>query len=119
MNRGTVLSMRSASTPIKLITALQMIKPEGHTLVCVCACVRACVFVCVYAYLCVCVCGLFFNLFLIQQHTKEDEVFFFVCLFSFGDKYIDTWLWVYDSTKIFPFLVFCSGMQDIGFFADI
>lgn len=32
------LSMQSASTPIKLITALQMIKPEGHTSQC--ACVR-------------------------------------------------------------------------------
>lgn len=28
----SVLSMQAAYTPIKLITALQMIKPEGHTL---------------------------------------------------------------------------------------
>lgn len=32
MSQGKVLSVQSASKPIKLITALQMIKPEGHSL---------------------------------------------------------------------------------------
>lgn len=63
MNGAKVLSMQSAPTPIKLITALQMIKAEGHTL-----CVNN-VGMCVS----VCMSGSIFP-FMVQQHAKEEEV---------------------------------------------
>lgn len=64
MTWGKHLSMQSASKPIKLITALQMIKPEGHTLWCVCVCeLHWHVFMCVW----------FTPIIFMQQHAKEEE----------------------------------------------